>query len=149
MVFSAEDKAIIKYFYVEKGFTAYRIWKENPNKSWDKTSVKRLLKRFDKYETMDRKTGSGRPKTATTEENADEVEEMICSQEEPGTHVHPRDIAAEIGISHTSVRRILNERNIHQFKRVKTPQMNDGTRKRRTECASSLAERFSKKPSND
>ena len=39
MVFSEADKVIIKHYY-EKEYTAYKIWKDNPEKHWDKTSVK-------------------------------------------------------------------------------------------------------------
>ena len=40
MVFSEADKAIIKHYH-EKGYTAYKIWKNIPEKHWEKTSVKR------------------------------------------------------------------------------------------------------------
>ena len=36
MVFSDEDKAVIKHYH-QGGCTAYKIWKENPEKNWDKT----------------------------------------------------------------------------------------------------------------
>ena len=39
MVFSEADKVIIKHYY-EKEYTAYKIWNNNPEKHWDKTSVK-------------------------------------------------------------------------------------------------------------
>jgi len=146
MVFSAEDKAVIKHYH-EKGFTPYRIWKQNPEKGWDKTSVKRLIKRFEKFATMERQRGSGRPRTAVTDENEESVDDLICSQEnEPGSHIHPRDIAKKLSISHSSVRRIIKAKNINQFKRLKTPCMNDNTRKRRVERASNLLEQFEKKP---
>ena len=35
---------------------------------------------------MDIKQGSERLITATTEENGELVEQLVCSQEEPGTH---------------------------------------------------------------
>jgi len=60
---------------------------------------------------MEKRKGSGRPKSARTPENEDAVEEMICSQEdEPGTHVSPRSIAEELEISHSSVCRIVREK---------------------------------------
>ena len=39
MVFSDADKTIVKHYH-EKGYTVYKIWKDNPEKHWDKTSVK-------------------------------------------------------------------------------------------------------------
>ena len=68
------------------------------------------------------------------------MEELISSQEEAGTHTHPRTIAEELGISHSSVRRIINENGINQFKRLQTPSSNEGTRKRRLSRAESLVE---------
>ena len=76
MAFSADDKAKIKH-YVEKGYSGYQICKQNPEKKWNYSSVKRLIKKF-KDGNMDRRKGSGRPRSARTEENECLVEEMIC-----------------------------------------------------------------------
>ena len=146
MVFNDEDKAIIKHYH-EKGYTPYRIWKENPDKKWDKSSVKRLIKRYLVHGTMERQKGSGRPVTVTTPKNQAAVEEMICSQEEsPGTHVTPNNIAKVLKISDRSVRRMVKSKGIRQFKRMKTPHMNEGTRTRRIERAASLLEKFRRNP---
>ena len=59
MVFSSEDKAIIKNDYEEKGWTAYRIRKQHESKKWVLCSVQGLLKRFKEGESMKRRTGSG------------------------------------------------------------------------------------------
>ena len=75
MVFSDEDKAVIKHYY-QRGYTAYKIWKENPEKNWDKASVKRLINRFVEKGTMERKEGSGRKRTARTPANEEAVEEQ-------------------------------------------------------------------------
>ena len=108
IAFSSEEKAIIKNDYLEKGWGAYRIWKEHPTKGWDRVSVRQLIKRFELNGTMERKQGSGRPITATTKENVEKVEELICSQEEQeGTHDAPRIIATKLGVSLTSVRRMV------------------------------------------
>ena len=61
MVFCEADKAFIKH-YLEKGYTAYTIWKHNPEKHWDKTSVEWLIKRFKAFGTMERQKGSGHPR---------------------------------------------------------------------------------------
>ena len=87
MVFSNEDKVIILNNFEEWGWSAYRIVKEHHKKNWDKRSVQRLINRYKESGTVERKTGSGRPKTATTVENGELVEELICSQEgEPAYH---------------------------------------------------------------
>ena len=96
---------------------------------------------------MNRRKGSGRPRSARTEENERLVEEMICSQEdEPGTHVTPRNIAIQLEISHSSVRRIVKDKGYSQFKRLKTPQMNESTRKRRVDRAAGLVQKFKSNP---
>ena len=87
---------------------------------------------------MNRK-GSGRPRSVITEKNTDLTEELICSQEEaPHTRLAPRKIAKQTGTSRTSIRRM----NFRQFKRAKTPEMNDGCRKRRYARAIAIAEKF-------
>ena len=43
---------------------------------------------------MNRKEGSGRPRSVTTEENTDLIKELICPQEEaPYTRLGPQKIA--------------------------------------------------------
>ena len=74
--------------------------------SWKKLkkgSLYRLIERFEETGSMTRKEGSGRPRTATCPENEEKVEEMICSQDEPGTHVSPSGIAKELKVSESSV----------------------------------------------
>ena len=83
MVFSDEDKAIIKHYH-QKGYSAYRIWLENPEKNWKKRSVARIIKRFVETGTMERQKGSGRPVTATTQANQDAV--MSRSTNGPQNH---------------------------------------------------------------
>ena len=60
---------------------------------------------------MKRRTSSGRPITVTTDEIAEIVEELVGSQEDfPGTHKSPRKIARNVGISRSSVRRLVKRR---------------------------------------
>ena len=104
MVFSSKDKAIIKNDYEEKSWTVYRRCKEHESKKWVLSSVQHLLKRFKEDGSMKRRTGSGRPITVTTDENAELVEELICSQEDfPVAHKSPREIARNVGINRSSV----------------------------------------------
>ena len=118
MVFSDADKAIIRHYH-DKGYSAYRIWKENPEKKWDKSSVNRLVKRYVEHGTMERQKGSGRPVSATPPENQDAVEDLVCSQEDaPGTHVTPNNIAKMLKISVRSVRRMVKENDCRQERSV-------------------------------
>ena len=96
---------------------------------------------------MKRRTGSGRPITVTTDENTKLVEELICSQEDfLGTHKSTHEIARNVGISRSLVRRLIKRRKINQFKRMKTPHMNNGTRDWRTIRSGNLAEHFHDNP---
>ena len=136
MVFSTEEKAVIKNDFIEKGWSPYRICKEHPTKNWNRVSVYRILKRFKEEDSMDRKTGSGRPGTVTNVQNEELVEDLICSQEDnPGSHMSLREIEKNTGISRTSVRRMIKRRGLNQFKRLKMPRMSAGTKERRTNRA--------------
>ena len=147
MVFSSEDKAIIKNDYEEKGWTAFRIFKEHESKKWVLSSVQHLLKRFKEDGSMKRRTGSGRPITVTTDENAELVEELICSQEDfPVAHKSPREIARNVDINRSSARRFVKRRKINQYKRMEIAHMNNGTRERRAIRSGNLAERFDRNP---
>ena len=100
---------------------------------------------------MDRRPGSGRPVTVTTEENEELVGDLICSQEEnTGTHLSPQEIEKVTGISRKSVRRMAERRGLRKFKGAKTPRVSSATQQRRAERAGALAESFRKKDqSND
>ena len=59
--------------------------------------------------TVERKKGSGRPKTARTAQNVSTVEELAMSQEkQPNTHRSVREISRETGIRQSSVFRIVH-----------------------------------------
>ena len=142
MHFTEEDKVVIKNEFEEFGWSAYKIWQTHKSKNWAYSSVKRLLQKYKKTGSMNRKPGSGRPRTVTTEENMDLVENLICSQEEPHTHLAPRKISDQTGISRSSVRRMVRRRNLRQFKRLKTPRMSEATRDRRETRVVTLKDRY-------
>ena len=96
---------------------------------------------------MKRRIDSGWPITATTNEKSELVEELICSQENiPETHKSSREIARNVGISRSSVGRLVKRRKINQFKKMKTPHINNGTRDWRTITSENLAECFIRNP---
>ena len=82
VAFSDEDKGVIKNDYEEKKWSAYRICKEHSTKNWEYSSVRRLLKKYKTFGSMERRPGSGRKRSVTTKENEELVERLICSQEE-------------------------------------------------------------------
>ena len=82
MILSNEDKINNQNDYEEKSWFAYKIWKNHSSKKWDYSSVKRLLKTFRETGSMNRRQGSGQPKTFFMEENMDLIEDLGCPQEE-------------------------------------------------------------------
>jgi len=69
-VFSDEDKTLIKSLYL-KGLTD-----EFPEKGWTKRAVNKLLKKLRDTDTVDRRRGSGRPRSSLTEENVETVNDF-------------------------------------------------------------------------
>lgn len=136
MVFSNSDKAVIQTCWTEKGWGARKIIREFPNKGWTVVSVHRLINKIKQTGTTDRKKGSGRPCTATTEENQQQVGEMIASQEEcPGTHQSQRQIAAQLQVSRRSVQRMTTNIGLKAFKRIRVSRRSTDVRaKRKTRC---------------
>ena len=144
MVLTDKQKAVIENDFNEKGWNAYKIWKDHPSFECSRMAVHNLIKKIKETGSTERRKGSGRPVTATTEENASIFEELICSQEdEPGTHNSIRQITPRISISKSSVHRLVKKKNLHCYKRLKTPQMNSACRKRRAEHAGKLLQHFS------
>jgi hypothetical protein len=60
MVFTKEDKVVIKVLRQEKGFGAKRLLKEFSNKNWSVNSLKKLLQEIDRTGSVDRKPGTGK-----------------------------------------------------------------------------------------
>ena len=77
---SADDRAIIKTCFQEKGWQGTRICKEFRDKKWNVVTVNRLIKNIKKTGDAKRLKGSGRPATAVTKENEEIVESLILSQ---------------------------------------------------------------------
>src|ERR1700759_513988 len=93
---------------------------------------------------IERKISSGRPKSARSNENINKVQELICSQEgQPGTSSSTRQVATEIGISATSVRRIAKmDLSLSSFKRMPVQVINDATRVKRLTRSKMLLRRL-------
>ena len=95
--------------------------KDHLKKNWDLRNVGYLLKRIDETGDVERREGSGRPKSSRTENNINVVKELISSQEDkPGTHATPNEISKMMDISRTSIRRIIAENlKLQPFKKIK------------------------------
>src|SRR5215469_8642999 len=88
MPFSYEDKCAIKLLRQNKGYSARKLLKEFPTKEWTLGGLNKLLKKIDVTGSVDRKFGSGRPRTVRTDERINQVEKLVLSQENaPQTHL--------------------------------------------------------------
>src|SRR4051812_38258903 len=119
-IISAEDKMRIQTLR-EQGLGARKIKSRYPDKKWSLAQIHRICKRVDETgSSLQRKPGSGRPKTARTAANITAVETLICSQEDqPGTSRSTRQISMQIGVSRMSVARMAKEDlRMKSFKRV-------------------------------
>ena len=82
MVFSDEDKVLIKNLYLLKNYGPAKLMSEFPEKKLEEAWIGEPSEKLRKTGTTDRKKGSGRPRCACTEDNVSSVEELVLSQEE-------------------------------------------------------------------
>ena len=124
---SRDDKLRIQTLR-EQGLGYKAILSAYPDKGWKIDSVKTECRRIDKTgSAVNRKPGSGRPRTARTDANIAAVSELICSQEDqPGTSRSTRQIAQELNITHASVLSIAKkDLHLSAFKRVPAQVVNE------------------------
>ena len=110
MVFSSEDKILIKNLVLLKGYSSSRLMKEFPQKGWNKNGLDVLLRKIRATASVDRKPGSGRPRSVRTPENINTVHDLVLSQENaPQTHRTTRQIETETGMSRRTVGTIIHD----------------------------------------
>ena len=143
MPLSEVDRHAIEVIYKEKGWSADKIVREFPNKGWKRSTVYNLIKKIEATRSSERIRGSGRPRSARTEENlAAVMERAISGPGEPGTSRSENEIARELGISQASVSRAKHDIGIHTYTRMVAPRITRAARQRRKERASDLIERL-------
>ena len=151
MALSREDKMRIQTLR-EQGLGAKAIQAAYPQKGWKRTTLQKMCQRIDKTgSAVERKVGSGRPKSARSAANIAMVQEMICSQEdEPGTSKSTRQIAGEMGISATSVRAIAKvDLGLSSFRRMPVQVINEATRLKRLTRSKQLIRRLTVKKTKE
>ena len=82
MVFSYEEKVIIKYLWIKDRDGATTIINDHPEYEWKVNDVKKLLKKNDETGYVARKEVYGRTKSLRTKKKIKLVQEMILSQED-------------------------------------------------------------------
>ena len=99
-MFSKKDKYLIKSLRKLKGYSACQLIREFPTKWWHLSSLNYLIKKFDETGTVDRRSGSGRPRTARVSSKINQVEELVLSQDDKSqSHQRLRQITRETGVS--------------------------------------------------
>ena len=85
------------------------------------------MRKSDKTGDFARIPGSSRTPTSLTNENVEEVEELILSQKEnPGTHKSERNIGRIIGTSQSSVSRICRQSlGLTAFRKTEVKDLSD------------------------
>ena len=125
MAFSVEDKHVIKFLRQTKGYSAKQLLKMFPEKQWTLGGLNHLIRKIDIIGDIHRKPGSGRPRCARTDDVIDQVEDLVLSQEDaPQSHSSQRQIARQVGISLTSVNRIIkNDLQLKCHKKRRAPEL--------------------------
>ena len=128
----------------EQGWGYKKIVAAYRDKNWNLDSVKTVCRGYKITGSVDRKKGSGRPKSARTQAKVDQVAQLICSQEDqPGTSKSTRQIAAEVGISQRSVCRIAKvDLNLQCYKRTAAQVLKPDTKRKRFERCRALLRRL-------
>ena len=142
-----EERIIIKYLRKKYHHGPKKIVDDHPEFNWNVNTVKSFLKNVDETDSAERKLGSGRPRSVRTDDNIEEVEDMILSQEDqPGTHKTPTEIADELNISRRSVKRIIDEDlQFRPLKKTKVQKLSDADIEKRYPRSQRLLEMFTKK----
>jgi len=95
MGFTVKDRHLIKCLRVSRGYGATHLCKMFPDRQRNVDGVKTLIKKIGIYR-IDQQQGSGRPRSARTPANINEVEGLALSQEDkPQTHSSQRKNCGE------------------------------------------------------
>ena len=60
------DKVLIKHYRQDLGYGTRTHMGQIPDKKWTEGSIKKIFKKIDEEDTIERKAGSGRPRSART-----------------------------------------------------------------------------------
>jgi len=144
MVFSLEDKHAIKFLRQTKGYGAKKLRTMFPAKCWSLEGLKSLIRKIDSMGDIRRRPGSGRPRSVRTANVVDEVEDLVLSQENaPGSHSTQRQTARQVGISVTSVNRIVNkDLRLKCHKKRRAHELSDANKKARLNCCRKLLRKY-------
>jgi hypothetical protein len=143
MPFTPADKLIIQQLVLEEGFGAYRIKRKYPQKPWSPSGLDKVVKKIRETRSIERKSGSGRPRSARTVANVSRVREIVNGSER-GTldDASTRKIALRLRTSRSSVQRILKrDLHVHVYKHERTHYITQQTAQQRVARCAYLGEK--------
>jgi len=144
MPLTKDDKILIKELRIHKGYNAYQLMQEFPDKGWSKRTLNRLIAQIDSTGLVQEKRRTGRPRSTCNPQNIAAVEELVLSQENhPGTHKSLRAIARATSIPCTSVHRIVHkDLQLKCFKRKRAQELTEDNKLKRLARAKQLLNEY-------
>src|SRR6218665_1317842 len=144
MAFSEKDKIVIKFLRKNKHYGAKQLIKDFPDRGWTLGGLKKLLRKIDLTGSSERRAGSRRPRTAEKNENIEQVQVLVLSQEDkPQQRLTIREIAREVGISKTSVHKIVKQDlALKCFKKCQATELTEANKQARRERSKELLDRY-------
>ena len=79
MVFTKEDRILIKVLWQSKGYGARKLFEEFPDKDWSCSALDRLLRQIHATGSVDRKSGSSREHTVYTRDTQNTLSTTVTA----------------------------------------------------------------------
>ena len=108
----------------------------NPNKTLTQSTVSKIVKKYDDTGSVKNKAKSGRPKSATNNENA--LNLLLHVQEDP--HVSTRQLARDYNVSQASVCNLMKSVKWHPYKIQLLQELSEDDFDRRSEFCETVME---------
>ena len=140
MAFTVEDKTVIKFLRQTKGHSAKQLLKMFPDKQWTLGGLNHLVCKIDKTGNVRRMSGSDQPRCTRTDVVIDQVGDLELRQTQ--SHSSQRQIARQVGISLTSVNRIVkNDLQLKCHKKRRAHELTEDNKKC-VDCCRKLLKRY-------
>ena len=144
MTHSVADKHVIKCLRQTKRYSAKQLLKKFPEKQWTLRGLNHLIRKIDIIGDIHRKSGSGRPRCTRTDDVIDQGEDLALSQEDaPQSHSSQRQVIRQVGISLTSVNRIIkNNLQLKCHIKCRAYELTEANKKLCLDCFRKLLRRY-------
>ena len=105
---------IVKSYYRTNSVTstARKFATENECAKPSRNTIHRLINKFEATGSVLDESRSGRPSTATTEQNLERIHQSLARSPQKSAH----RLSVELGVSYSSVWRLLKEAKLHPFR---------------------------------